>query len=186
MADIKKGLPPASVIDSERVVFNIGGNNYRLVVKLWFPARAVYIKFIGTTLSTTESTLGPCREAAMMDIRPIRTDADHAAALEQIDVLWGADAETVEGRALEVLVTLVDAYEARQYVILPPDPIEAIKFRMEQLGLVRRDLEPFIGSRARVSELLNGSRSLTLPMIRRLRDGLGISADLLVGSASAA
>ena len=116
-----------------------------------------------------------------MDIRPIRNDADHARTLEQVEGLWGAEAGTPEAEALEILVTLVDAYEVEHHRIDPPDPIEAIRFRMEQQGLTRKDLEPFIGSRARVSEVLNRKRPLTLPMIRRLRAGLGMSAEVLVG-----
>jgi len=116
-----------------------------------------------------------------MDIRPIRNDADHARALEQVEVLWGAEEGTPEAEALEILVTLVNVYEAEHHRIDPPDAIEAIRFRMEQQGLTRKDLEPFIGSRARVSEVLNRKRPLTLPMIRRLRAGLGMSAEVLVG-----
>jgi len=116
-----------------------------------------------------------------MDIRPIRSDKDHARALRQIEKLWGAGSGSREAGPLEVLVTLVDAYEARHHAIDPPDPIEAILFRMEQQSLTRADLEPCIGSRSRVSEVLNRKRPLTLRMIRRLRDTLGISADVLVG-----
>lgn len=116
-----------------------------------------------------------------MDIRPIRTRRDHARALRQVAALWGAAPGTPEAERLEVLVTLIDAYESRSDRIEPPDPIDAILFRMEQQGLSRRDLEPMIGSRARVSEVLNRKRTLTVEMIRRLRDGLGISADVLIG-----
>jgi HTH-type transcriptional regulator / antitoxin HigA len=118
-----------------------------------------------------------------MDIHPIRNDRDHAKAMRQIEKLWGAAAGTAEADALEVLVTLVDAYEAKHHPIDPPDPIEAIKFRMEQKGLTRADLEPMIGSRARVSEVLNGQRSLTITMIKKLLNGLGIPADVLLGAA---
>lgn len=121
-----------------------------------------------------------------MDIRPIRNDRDHARALRQIEKLWGAAAGTPDADVLEVLVTLVDAYETKHHPIDPPDPIEAIKFRMEQQGLARADLEPMIGSRARVSEVLNRLRPLTIPMIIKLRAGLGIPADILVGTAAPA
>lgn len=121
----------------------------------------------------------------MTKIRPIRSDGDHAAALVQIESLWGADPDSDAGQTLEVLITLVDAYEARHHEIAAPSPIDAVLFRMEQFGLARKDLEPFIGSRARVSEVLNGRRGLTLAMIRRLRDGLGISADVLVAESEA-
>lgn len=115
-----------------------------------------------------------------MDVRPIRSDADHAAALTEIDRLWGAEPETDEGARLEVLLTLVEAYEEANHPLPPSDPISAIEFMMEQRGLTRRDLEPMIGSRARVAEILNRRRALTLPMIRRLSEGLGIPAEILV------
>jgi len=121
-----------------------------------------------------------------MDIHPIRNDEDHGRALARIEELWGSPQGTPEAEALEVLVTLVDAYEAQHHAIEAPDPIEAILFRMEQQGLTRRDLEPLIGGRARVSEVLNRRRPLTLAMIRRLRAGLGLSADVLVGKERAA
>ncbi len=117
-----------------------------------------------------------------MQIRPIRTEKDHDAALARIDELMGAKAGSPEGDELDVLVTLVCAYEEKHFPMDPSDPLMAIQFRMEQQGLTRKDLEPMIGSRARVSEVLTGKRPLTLPMIRRVRDGLGISADLLVGT----
>ena len=122
----------------------------------------------------------------LLEIEPIHNDRDHAHALRQIEQLWGARRGSPEAKKLEILVTLVDAYEASQHRIDPPDPIEAIRFRMEQEGLTRTDLEKLIGSRARVSEVLNRRRPLTLAMIRRLRDALGISADVLVGRGSAA
>lgn len=119
-----------------------------------------------------------------MDIRPIKTEADHCAALAEIDRLTAGDREPVDGTpeadALEVLVTLVDAYEEAHYPIEVPDPVEAIKFRMEQAGLSRRDLIPAIGTEARVSEILNRRRPLTLPMIRRLTAMFGIPADSLI------
>jgi HTH-type transcriptional regulator/antitoxin HigA len=121
-----------------------------------------------------------------MDIHPIRNERDHGRALRQIAKLWGARRGSAEAEKLEILVTLVDAYEAKHHPIDPPDPIAAIRFRMEQEGLTRADLEKLIGSRARVSEVLNGRRPLTVAMIRRLRDALGISADVLIGRAARA
>jgi HTH-type transcriptional regulator/antitoxin HigA len=115
-----------------------------------------------------------------MDIRPIRSDEDHAEALAEIDRLWGADPGTPEGARLEILFTLVDAYEEAHHPIPPSDPVSAIEFMMEQRGMTRLDLEPMIGSRARVAEVLNRKRALTLPMIRRLSEGLHIPADILV------
>ena len=114
------------------------------------------------------------------ELKPIRSDAEHAAALNEVERLWGAASGTPDGDRLDVLVTLIEAYEARRYPMDPPDPIDAILFRMEAQGLTRKDLEPYIGSRARVSEVLNGQRGLSIEMIRRLHEGLGISADVLI------
>jgi HTH-type transcriptional regulator/antitoxin HigA len=115
-----------------------------------------------------------------MDIRPIKTEADYQAALAEIEHLFDAEAGTPEGDRLDVLTTLVEYYEELHDTIPFPDPIEAIVYYMESRGLSRRDLEPYIGSRARVAEALNRKRPLSIEMIRRLRAGLGISADVLI------
>ena len=114
------------------------------------------------------------------ELKPIRTETDHERAMAEVERLWGAKDGTSEGDRLDVLVTLIEAYEKEVYPFDPPDPIEAIQFRMEQLGLTRKDLEPFIGSRARVAEVLNRKRGLSIEMIRRLNEGLGISGDILI------
>ena len=119
-----------------------------------------------------------------MDIQPIRTEADHEAALVRIAELMSAEAGTPEGDELDVLATLVEAYEQKHFPIEPADPIEAINFRVEQLGLERKDLEPYLGSRHRVSEILNRRRGLSLEMIRRLHGGLKIPLEVLVGRAA--
>lgn len=115
-----------------------------------------------------------------MDIKPIRTDADYRAALQEIAALMLAEAGTPEGEKLDVLVILVEAYEARHYPLDLPDPVEAIKFEMEQKGLTVKDLEPMIGRRNRVYEILNHKRALTLNMIRKLNEQLGIPAESLI------
>jgi len=114
------------------------------------------------------------------ELKPIRSEADYETALAEVAQLWGAKSGTPAGDRLDVLATLIDAYEAEHHPIDPPDPVEAIKFRMEQQGLSRRDLEPFIGTRTRVAEVLNRKRSLSIGMIRRLHQGLGISAEVLI------
>ncbi|MGH6950999.1 MAG: helix-turn-helix domain-containing protein [Vitreimonas sp.] len=114
------------------------------------------------------------------DIKPIRTKADYKAALAEIEALWGARVGTPRGDRLDVLATLIDAYEAEHHPIDPPDPIDAIQFRMEQQGLTRRDLEDLIGTRTRTAEVLNRKRPLSINMIRRLHQHLGIPAEVLI------
>jgi HTH-type transcriptional regulator/antitoxin HigA len=121
-----------------------------------------------------------------MEIKPIKNERDYRKALKEIDGLMDARPNTPQGDRLDVLVTLVEAWEEKHWPIDLPDPIEAILFAMEQRGLSRRDLEPFIGSRARVAEVLNHKRPLTLPMIRRLHQGLRIPAEVLIAESLAA
>lgn len=115
-----------------------------------------------------------------MNIKPIRSEVDYEAALKTIEQLWDAPQGSPEVDKLDVLVTLVEAYEEKHYPIPPPDPIEAIFHYMESQGLSKSDLEPYLGSQKRVSEVLNRERALSLDMIRRLHKGLGIPADILV------
>jgi HTH-type transcriptional regulator/antitoxin HigA len=114
------------------------------------------------------------------DVKPIRTEADYNAALAEVERLWGAKSGTPKGDRLDVLATLIDAYENAHYPMDPPDPIEAIKFRMEQQSLTRKDLEGIVGSRTRIAEVLNRRRALSINMIRRLHEKLGISTDILI------
>jgi HTH-type transcriptional regulator/antitoxin HigA len=100
--------------------------------------------------------------------------------MKELELLWGAPSGTPEGDRLDVLATLIDAYETKHQPMDPPDPIEAIKFRMEQQGLTRKDLAKILGTRTRVSEVLNRRRNLSIEMIRRLHEKLGISADVLI------
>lgn len=115
-----------------------------------------------------------------MEIKPIKNEADYQAVLEEIERLFNAAPDTPEGDKLEVLTTLIEAYEEKHFTIPMPDPIEAIQYHMESRGLSRRDLEPYVGSRARVSEVLNRKRPLTMEMIRNLHRGLGIPAEVLI------
>ena len=115
-----------------------------------------------------------------MKIRPIKTRTDHRAALRELDRLMDAVPGTPAGDRLEVLTTLVERYESQHEPIDPPHPIDALLYHMESRGLTRRDLEPYLGSRARVAEILNRRRGLTIDMIRKLHAGLGISAEVLI------
>jgi HTH-type transcriptional regulator/antitoxin HigA len=115
-----------------------------------------------------------------MNIRPIKTKADYRAALKEIEALMSAERGTPQGERLDVLVTLVEAYERKHYPLDLPDPVEAIKFRMEQKGMTPRDLVPMIGQINRVYEILSRRRPLTLAMIQRLHRELGIPAESLI------
>jgi HTH-type transcriptional regulator/antitoxin HigA len=116
----------------------------------------------------------------MMNIKPIRTKADYRAALKDVDTLMGAKVNTAEGERLDVLVTLIEAYERKHFPLELPDPVEAIKFQMDQKGLTPKDLEPMIGRLNRVYEILNHKRPLTLKMIWKLHRGLDIPAESLI------
>ena len=115
-----------------------------------------------------------------MEIKPIKTESDYQAALTEIDRLFDVVPGTPDSDRLEVLTTLVEAYESKHDAIPLPDPIEALAYYMESRGLTRRDLERYIGSRARVAEVLNRRRALSIEMIRRLHAGLGIPAEVLI------
>jgi HTH-type transcriptional regulator/antitoxin HigA len=118
-----------------------------------------------------------------MQIRPIQNEGDHDAALARISLLMAAEQiSPAQSAELDALVTLVDAHEEKHFPIDIPTPIAVIEFYLDQNGLTRKDLEPLIGSRARVSEVMTGKRPLTIPMIQRLRGQFGISADLLIGT----
>ena len=114
------------------------------------------------------------------DLKPIHNWEDHAMAMVEFEKLWGAAPGSPEEDRLDLLATIIDAFESKNVPFDLPDPIEAIKFRMDQQGLTRKDLEPMLGSRARVAEILNRKRGLSLPMIRRLHEKLGISLEVLV------
>jgi len=115
-----------------------------------------------------------------MNVKPIRTEEEYRAALARLEEIWNAEPSTPESDELDVLAVLVEAYEDEHFPMDPPDPIEAIKFRMEQMGLTLKDLEPYIGSRARVSQVLTRKRGLSLDMIRNLNEKLGIPAEVLI------
>lgn len=115
-----------------------------------------------------------------MDIRPIKTEQDYNDSIARVEELWGAKRDTSEGDELDLLVTLVESYEMKHYPIAPPDPIDAIKFRMEQMGMSKADMVKYLGSQSRVSEILNRKRALTLKMVKSLYKGLKIPAEILL------
>lgn len=116
----------------------------------------------------------------MMELRPIRSKREHQAALKEAEALWNAPEGSPEADRLEVLTLLIEAYEREHFPIEDPDPIDFLQHIMEARGLARKDLEPYIGSRARVAEVLNRVRPLTLEMIRNLSEGLELPADVLI------
>jgi len=115
-----------------------------------------------------------------MELRPLKNDHDLDIAIEEMGLLWGSEIDTIDGDRLEVIALLIDAYESKHYPISPPNPIDAIKFRMEQSGLTRGDLIPYLGSKSRVSEILNHKRSLSMQMIKNLHTGLHIPLESLM------
>jgi HTH-type transcriptional regulator/antitoxin HigA len=115
-----------------------------------------------------------------MEIRPIKNENDYFESVNRIEKLWGAKRDTNEGDELDLLCTLVESYEMTHYPIAPPDPIDAIKFRMEQMGLTKTDMAKYLGSQSRVSEVLGGKRKLTLKMVKSLYKGLKIPAEILL------
>ena len=173
--DIKDQYASASICGNNRVVFNIGGNKYRLVVEAQYQADIVWVSSSGRTRSTTASTWRP-----QMTIKPIRNDDDLRRAFRRLEKIFQAVEGTPQADERDVLVTLIEAYENKHYDFGPADPVEAIKFRMEQEGLTPRDLEPYIGQSGRVSEVLNRRRPLSLRMVKRLHDGLKIPYESLM------
>lgn len=119
-----------------------------------------------------------------MKIKPIKTKKDYQEGLKEIKRLWDAEPDTPNGDRLEIIMTLVESYENKHYTIAPPDPVEAIKFRMEQQGLNQNDLAEYLGGKSRVSEILHGKRKLTVNMIRKLHKGLGIPYESLLAEAA--
>jgi HTH-type transcriptional regulator/antitoxin HigA len=117
-----------------------------------------------------------------MNIKPIRNNEDLHAAFKQLELVYQAQERTPEGDEMEILVTLIETYERKHYPISVSDPVEAIKFRMEQQGLTPKDLEPYLGSSGRVSEILNHRRGLSLQMVKRLHDGLHIPYESLLSA----
>lgn len=115
-----------------------------------------------------------------MNIRPIKTEQDYNSVINRIEELWGAKKDTAEGDEFDLLITLVESYEIKHYPIAPPDPIDAIKFRMEQMGMTKADMVKYLGSQSKVSEILNRKRSLSLKMIKSLYKELKIPAEVLL------
>jgi len=115
-----------------------------------------------------------------MEIKPIKTETDYTNSIKRIETLWGAKKDSIEGDELDLLCTLVESYEMHHFPITPPDPIDAIQFRMEQMGITKSDMTKYLGAQSRVSEVLNRKRQLTLKMVKSLYNDLKIPADVLL------
>jgi len=115
-----------------------------------------------------------------MEIRPIKTESDYFESIKRIEELWGAKKDTADGDEFDLLVTLTEAYEMKHFPIAPPDPVDAILFRMEQMGMTKTDMAKYLGSQSRVSEILSRKRKLTLKMVKSLYKGLKIPAEILL------
>ncbi|MDZ7758583.1 type II toxin-antitoxin system HigB family toxin [Rhodohalobacter sp.] len=182
-ADIKNNYPHASILLNNRVVFNIKGNNYRLVVKINYDYGQVFIRFV-VTHAEYDPAKRECNDnlkrILIMQIKPIHNEDDHQKALDRIEEIFDAKPGSEKADELEILGILVDEYEKNHFPIEAPKPVEAIKFRMGQLGLEQKDLAKILGSKSRASEILSGKRSLSLGQIKLLYKKLGIPAEILI------
>lgn len=115
-----------------------------------------------------------------MEIKPIKTEDDYNTSIKRVEELWGSKRDSPEGDELDLLCTIIESYEMKHYPIAPPDPVDAIKFRMEQMGMTKSDMAKYLGSQSRVSEVLNRKRKLTLKMVKSLYKGLKIPAEILL------
>jgi HTH-type transcriptional regulator/antitoxin HigA len=179
-ADLGNACRTAGFLAGNRVLFSVKGNVCRLVVAVHYPLGVLRILYAGEPKDHDQVDAPTGSGEATMEIKPIKNETHYRAVLAEIDRLFDALPDTPEANRLEVLTTLVESYEEKQFSIPGPDPIEAILYHMEKRCLSRRDIEPFIGSRARVSEVLNRRRPLTIEMIRNLHKGLGIPAEVLI------
>ena len=189
--DLKKKYRNASIVGNDRVVFNIKGNKYRLITAVNYKFKIVFIRFIGTHKEYDKIDVKRDRRRMpnmafddgpkkYMKIKLIKNNKDYKESLKRVEEIWNAEKNTKKGDELEVLSVLIEKYEKEKFDILPPDPVEAIKFRMEQMRLDKKDLAKIIGAN-RASEVLRNKRGLTLKMIRNLNVSLKIPTDSLIG-----
>lgn len=174
--DVKATFANASILKEGRVVFNIKGNSFRLVTRINYEKQWVFIRFKGTHQEYDKKTPTPFE----MEIKPIKTEADYKRALKRLEVIFDAPVGSSESDEADILALLIENYENKHFPIEAPDPIEAIKIRMEQLSLKQNDLADAMGGSNRVSEILNRKRKLTLEMVRNLTGKLNLSAEVLI------
>jgi HTH-type transcriptional regulator / antitoxin HigA len=183
MQDVLDSYPSATVLNAERVVFKLKGNDYRAIVAFNFHRQGAFVKFVGTHSEYDRIdalTVGVNPGASMTEIFPIRDEVGHRAVLAEIERLWNAVPGSPEDDRLDILMTLVDAYERQEWPDDDLDPVDAIVARMENSGRTRKELEGIIGTSGRTSEILNRRRHLTLPMIWRLVQAWHIPAETLI------
>jgi len=183
--EVQKAAPKAEVLNRERVRFEVAGGNYRLVAAFDFRRQIAFVKFIGThaEYDRIDALTVSQFQGDDMDIRPIRTDQDHRAALAAIEACWGAPEGTEEGDKLDVLLALVEIYEAKRWPIEIDetfDPIDVLRYAIDELGHTQAELAELLGSRSRASEVLSRRRALTVEMIHKVGEAWKIPADLLV------
>jgi len=183
--EVQKAAPKAKVLNRERVRFEVAGGNYRLVAAFDFRRQIAFVKFIGThaEYDRIDALTVSQFQGDDMDIRPIRTDQDHRAALAAIEACWGALEGTEEGDKLDVLLALVEIYEAKRWPIEIDetfDPIDVLRYAIDELGHTQAELAELLGSRSRASEVLSRRRALTVEMIHKVGEAWKIPADLLV------
>ncbi len=183
--EVQKAAPKAKVLNRERVRFEVAGGNYRLVAAFDFRRQIAFVKFIGThaEYDRIDALTVSQFQGDDMDIRPIRTDQDHRAALAAIEACWGAPEGTEEGDKLDVLLALVEIYEAKRWPIEIDetfDPIDVLRYAIDELGHTQAELAELLGSRSRASEVLSRRRALTVEMIHKVGEAWKIPADLLV------
>lgn len=181
VGEVQAAFSKAKALNGERVRFAVAGGDYRLVVAFDFRRAIAFVKFIGThaEYDRIDALSVNLFWEAVVDIKPIKTDADHEAALREIESLWGAPEGSAEGDLLDVLATLVEAYEEKRWPLEQMDPVEAIEAAMAHDGHTRSDLAELIGS-SRATEILKRKRALTLPMIRSISRAWHVPERLLV------
>ena len=185
MDEIQRAAPNAKVLNRERARFEIAGGNYRLVAAFDFRRQTAFVKFIGThaEYDRIDARSISQSEELLMEIRPIRTDEDHRAALAEIESCWGAPEGAEVGDKLDVLIALVDIYEAKRWPLESAsrfDPVDVLHYAIDDLGHSAAELAEVLGSRSGADEILSRRRALTVEMIYKIGEAWKIPADLLI------
>jgi antitoxin component HigA of HigAB toxin-antitoxin module/mRNA-degrading endonuclease HigB of HigAB toxin-antitoxin module len=182
--ELKKAYVNVSLVGDDRVVFNIMGNKYRLVVRIVFAFKAIQIKWFGTHAEYDKINVADIKfkKEVMMQLKPIKTKKQYEAYLKWVDELFDKKVKpnTSEGEQVQIALLLIKHYEDEHYLIPIPDPIEAIKIKMEEKGLTNKDLVGIVGSKGYVSSLLNRRKPLTLEIAKIFHKELGVPADILL------